>query len=198
MLKRFGILLLALMLPVQALAQASPRQTYIASVAAQATTGAILLSIEASATQGFRLVSWCVGITNATAAAGVTVTVQRRDTGASSGGTALTAEGTGTTVVSKMNPGHPNFPGIARLGGTPGTAAAVLDQQGFQVGELGAGAADHPGPAPICKSYGQDSGSPNPIVPAGVINGVSINVSAAGAGGLAFGSISAIVEMLQP
>src|SRR5262245_53012222 len=120
----FHALLIAALLPLPARAQSSAKQTYVASVSGQATTGAILLSIEAPAASGFRLVGWCVGTTSATAAAGVTVTVQRTTT-ASSGGTALTAEGTGTTVVSKLNPGHANFPGVARLGGTPGTAGAV-------------------------------------------------------------------------
>lgn len=168
---------------------ASSRPTYIASVSGQATTAAVVLSIESSAGTGFKLASWCVGITNATAAAGVTVTVQRRTT-ASSGGTALTAEGTGATSISKMDPADGNFGGIARLGGTPGTAGAVLDQHAFMVGELGAGTADGVGPTPFCQEYGT-RGDKMPTVLPGVGNGLTINMTAAGTGGLAFGTIRA-------
>lgn len=167
----------------------SIRPTYIASVGAQATTAAVTLSIEASAGTGYRLLGFCVASSNATAAAAITVTVQRRTT-ASSSGTALTNEGTGTTAVSKMDPADSDFGGIARLGGTPGTAGAVIDQYGFITGELGAGAADPPGPGIFCINYDNDSGKV-PVVAAGTTNGLSINVSSAGAGGLAAGSISA-------
>ena len=185
------------LLAVPASPQSAPRATYIATVGAQATTGAILLSIESSATQGFRLLGWCVSSSSATAAAAVNVTV-RRTTTASASGTQLTAEGTGSTAVSKMYPGHANFPGIARLGGTPGTDGATLDQVGFTVGEIAAGTADPHGPEPICKTYLNTAGIPVPEVVAGTANGISINVSSAGSGGLASGSITAIVELLQP
>ena len=168
-------------------------RTYIASVGAQATTAAILLSIEAPAGEGFRLAKVCVGVSAATAAAAVTVTV-RRTTSASSGGTALTAEGTGTTAVSKLFHNDINFAGVARLNGTPGTAGATLDQWGFSVGELGAGAADPPSIAPVCVSY--DTGRvAMPAIAAGTANGLSINISAPGAGGLASGAISAVIVM---
>lgn len=180
----------AIVIAVPVWPQAAPRVTYSASVSGQATTADVLLSIEAPAGSGFKLVGWCVGTTSATAAAGITVTV-RRTTTASSAGTALTAEGTGTTSVSKLDPGFANFGGVARLGGTPGTAGATLDQQGFMAGEIGAGTADHPGILPFCKTYGL-GGENYPTVVAGVTNGLSINLSAAGAGGLAFGSIAAL------
>jgi hypothetical protein len=167
----------------------SARPTYIASVSGQATTAAYLLSIESSASTGFRLTKICVGSSGATAAAAVTVTV-RRTTTASSGGTALTAEGTGTTAVSKMDSTDSNFGGTARLGGTPGTAGATLDQFAFTVPEIGAGAAD-PAHIPVfCTPYCL-AGEKCPTIPSGVANGLSINVSAAGAGGLAAGAISA-------
>lgn len=187
------ILLLALALALTSgdvLGQTSPRTTYIASVGGQATTAAITLSIEASATQGFKLVGWCVGSSAATAAAAVTVTIQRRTT-VSSSGTQLTNEGTGSTAISTLNPGHPVFPGIARLNGTPGSGGAVLDQVGFQVGVI----ASTPGPQPFCKTYFNATGIPMPEVLAGVANGLSINVSSAGSGGLAAGSIAAIVTV---
>jgi hypothetical protein len=169
-----------------------PPDTYAASVSGQATTAAILLSIEAPAATGFRLTGICLsGLSNATAAAAVTVTVQRRTT-ASSGGTALTAEGTGATVVSKFIPTSANFPGIARLNGTPGTAGAVLDQFGTQV----ATGLTSPNTDAICKTYGL-VGEAQPSVAPGVANGLSINVSAIGAGGLASGTVTAIIAMGQ-
>ena len=169
--------------------QYSYRPTYIASISGQATTAAIILSIESSATLGFKISRICVASTPATAAAAVTVTVQRRNTAASSGGTALTADGTGTTAISRLDLSDAAFGGIARQGGTPGTAGAVLDQWGWTVGELGAGVADPPSEAPICQTYGL-AGSKPLVAPIGVLNGISINVSAAGAGGLASGTIS--------
>lgn len=168
----------------------STRPTYKATVATQATTAAILLSIESSAGTGFKLVKLCFGTSPATANAAITVTV-RRTTTASSAGAALTAEGTGVTAISKMNPGDGNYGGIARLGGTPGTAGATLDQFAWTSGEVGAGAAD-PGSAPFCADYGEQGGI-TPTVAAGVTNGLSINISSHGAGGLAAGAISATI-----
>lgn len=167
--------------------------TYVASVGGQATTANIVLSIEPSATVGFKLIKYCVGMSNATAAAPVTVTVQRRTTAASSGGTALTNEGTGATAISKHDWSDANYPGVARLNGTPGTAGAVLDQEGFTVGEIAAGTAD-PASLPVfCQPF-NEMGLMKPIrIQAGVTNGVSITVTAPGAGGLASGSITAWV-----
>jgi hypothetical protein len=180
-----------LALAVQA-AALPPPDTYVASVSGQPTTAAILLTVEAPAAQGFRLVRWCVsGLSNATAAAAVTVTV-RRTTTASSGGTALTAEGTGTTAVSKYIPTSANFPGVARLNGTPGAAGAVFDQIGYTV----ATAFASPDAGLMCKEYGL-AGEAQPSVPPGVTNGISINVSAIGAGGLSSGTLTALIVMGQ-
>jgi hypothetical protein len=57
------------------------------------------------------------------------------------------------------------------------------------VGEVGAGTADVPSIPVYCRVYGHN-GDKLPTVLAGVTNGLSVNVSAAGAGGLASGSIS--------
>ena len=150
------------------------------------------MSIEASATDGFRLTNLCVTTSNATAAAVITVTVQRRTT-ASSGGTAASKEGTSQAqTVSRLFSGvsaADDFPGIVRNGGTPGTAGAILFQQSFAVGTLG-----NWSPPPVCFTFGQRDGQPL-TVPLGVANGVSINVSAAGTGGLASGGIAAVVQM---
>lgn len=170
---------------------ASTRVTYIATATGLATTALYNMSIESSAGTGFKLAGWCVGVSEATAAALVTVTVQRRTT-ASSAGTLATAEGTASPAVSKMDPGDGNFGGVVRITSTLGTAGAVLDGVGFTVGEIGAGAADPPSPPPFCKYYGK-VGEKMPTVAAGTTNGVSINVSAPGAGGLASGSITAII-----
>ena len=169
---------------------ASSRVTYIASTGAVATTAAYSLQVEASASLGFKVSQICVSISNATAAAAVNVVV-RRTTAASTGGTALTAEGTGTTAVSKMDPADGNFGGVARSGGTT-TNGATLDQFGFMVGELGAGTADSAGPSPYCKQYGPN-GEKLPTVASGTANGISIAVSAPGAGGLAMGAVSATI-----
>lgn len=166
---------------------ASARVTYIASVAGVATTALYNLTIEAGSSQGFKVSKICVGISNATAAAAVTVTVNRRST-ASSGGTVIANEATGNSV-SKMDPADASWAGIVRLTGTLGTIGPMLDQWSFMVGELGAGAADAPANPPFCQFYGLN-GEKLPTVVAGVTNGISVNVSAPGAGGLASGSIS--------
>lgn len=164
------------------------RATYIASSGALVTTALYNLSVESEASRGIKVMRVCVGITNATAAAGVTVTINRRST-ASSGGVQLTQEGTGADAVSKVDPADSNWSGVARRTGTLGTIGPTLDQWSFQVGELGAGAADPPGQPMHCKDYGRWGVKPLTVA-AGTANGISVNVSAPGAGGLAFGSIS--------
>lgn len=169
----------------------SSKPTYHVAASGQATTAAYMLSIESSSATGFLLTEVCVSTSAATAGAAVTVTIQRRTT-ASSGGTALTNEGTGVTTVSKHDFSDANYTGVARLGGTPGTAGAVVDQWSFVVPEVGT--VDATSPILPCRRYGENGGKPI-IVQNGTANGLSINVSAAGAGGLAGGSISA--EIIQ-
>jgi hypothetical protein len=210
MMQRPSLLSLALLLALAAPASAQPkatnytpvritpdgaafadsRTTYIAAVASQATTVGLVLSIEAFATTGFKLAKVCVSSSNATAAAAVSVFVERRTT-ASSGGVQLTAEGAGTAAISKMHPSAANYGGVVRHGGTPGTVGARLDAWSFAIGEIGAGTADPDSPV-ICKDYGLN-GEQLPTVAAGTANGLSITVTAAGAGGLASGSISATI-----
>lgn len=164
------------------------KATYIAQVAGQATTAAITLSIEAEVSRGFRMTQVCYSTGPATAAALVTVSVQRRTT-ASSAGTVVAAEAT-TNSVSKLNPADANWSGVVRLGGTPGAAGPMLFQTGQVVGEIGAGTADAPGPNPVCIPFGLFGLGQEPVVLAGVANGLSINITAAGVGGLAVGAIS--------
>jgi hypothetical protein len=173
---------------------ASARPTYTVSLSGQATTAAIVVSIEASAGTGFKLAGFCWDVSNATAAAAATISVQRRTT-VSTAGTACTNEGTtiggAGCAVTKMDPADASFGGIARNGGTPGTAGAVIDQIGHQVGIVATGAGGTP---PQCQFYGgAGSAWKMPTVQAGVTNGLTINLSAAGAGGLASGSISAYI-----
>lgn len=167
----------------------STRATYAISSSALVTTAAYNVSLEAEASRGFRLARFCVGVSPATAAAGVTIAINRRST-ASSGGTVATAEGTGADSVSKMDPNDANWAGVVRRTGTLGTIGPTLFQAGLVIGEIGAGAADAGGPNPFCYDFGQHGGK-LPVVQAGTSNGLSITVTAPGAGGLAFGSISA-------
>lgn len=167
----------------------STRSTIAVVANALTTTAAYNLSIEAGSSLGFKLAGWCIGASSATAAAAVVVTVQRRTT-ASSGGTACTAEGTSSCAMSKFDPADSNFSGVARVTGTPGSAGAVLDASGIQIGEIGAGTADAPGPAPICRFYGTQ-GDKMPTVSAGTANGISISVGSGGSGALAMGFITA-------
>jgi hypothetical protein len=169
----------------------STKATYGVSSSALVTTAAYTLSIMAGASNAFRLASLCVGITNATAAAGITVTLQKRST-ATTGGTALTNEGTGADSIAKFDAADGNFAGTAIRTGTLGTIGPMLGQWGFMVGELAAGTADVPGPAIWCYQYGL-AGTKLPTVAAGTANALVISVSSAGAGGLAFGSIYATI-----
>lgn len=167
---------------------ASDRATYICSASGLVTTAAYALSLESEVSRGFRIARVCVGTSAATAAALQTLTV-RRETAASSGGTVVTAEGTGTSGVSQMVPGTGNWGGICRITGTAGTAGALLDAWGWTVGELGAGAADPHSMNYTCKDYGEN-GTQMPTVASGTANGVDVRVTAAGAGGLASGAIA--------
>ena len=166
----------------------SSRATYTCSASGLATTATHALSLESEVSRGFKVTQICVSTSSATAAALQTVTV-RRETAASSGGTAITAEGTGTSAVSQHVPGTGNWGGVCRLTGTAGTAGALLDSFGWTVGELGAGAADPASQPAYCKRYGIE-GEQAPTVASGTANGIDVRVTAAGAGGLASGAIS--------
>lgn len=169
----------------------STRPTYIASIGALSCNAANGIAIESSAGTGFKLVSWCANVSAATAGAGINVVV-RRSTAVSSGGSTLTAEGTSTTSISKMDPGDSNFGGVARGGAlTPGTAGATLDQVGFNTGELGTGTETQPSYT-FCREYGK-AGEKMPTVSAGTTNGLSIMLTATGAGGLSTCAVSATI-----
>jgi len=161
--------------------------TYACVATGLTTTAVYSLQLDAEAARGFRVKKVCVGSSNATAAALQTVTIQRRTT-ASTGGTAATAEGTASPSMSKYDPGDGNWAGRCAVTPTLGTAGAVLDGWSLMLGELGAGTADGVGPSVYCRNYSEDE-EKSPIVAAGTTNGISVNVTAAGAGGLASGSI---------
>lgn len=170
---------------------ASTRPTYSVSMGAQATTAAMTLSIESAAGTGFKISNVCISTSSATAAAKVDIVIQRRTT-ASSGGVACTNEfttvaGTGC-AISKMDPADGNYGGIGRNAGTPGTAGAVLGQWGVVVPALASGYTQ-----PVCLDDFAGRGYKVITVAAGTGNGVTITVSAAGAGGLASGAITAYI-----
>lgn len=165
----------------------STRGTFNVITAANTAATAHALHIESSAGTGFKIVEWCVSVSNATAASSVSVIVNRRTT-ASSGGTALTNNGSGNTAITSFD-GASSYGGIARLDGTAGTLGATLDQQQFQIGIIATGAGTD---APFCKRYG-DSGEQLPTVLAGVTNGISISVPALGVGSLATSITATII-----
>lgn len=166
---------------------ASTRATYTCSATGLVTTALYSMQLAAEVSRGFRISRICVGTSNATASALQTITVSRRTT-ASSGGTVAGAEATTSPSVSQHVPGTGNWSGVCAVTPTLGTVGAMLDGWGQIVGEVGAGTADTP-TVVTCKDYG-DRGEQMPSVSAGVANGVSVSVTAAGAGGLASGSIS--------
>lgn len=166
----------------------STKASYTANIQGEATTAAITVSLEAPAAQSVRIVRICSASSTATAAAAVSVVVQRRTT-ASSAGTLVANEATGSDAVSKHDPADGSYGGIVRIGGTPGTVGAVLDAWSYTAGELGAGAADPPSGHPICKEYGERGTKPISVL-AGVTNGITVNVGSHGAGGLASGLIT--------
>lgn len=168
----------------------SARTTYTATVAGATTTAAWNLQVESSAGTGFKVARICVTYALGATAAGtiITTTVSRRTT-ASTGGTAVTNEGTSTTSISKHDPAAGSFGGLARgLAATLGTAGATLDQWQFPQTVI-AGTTGITPPAIICKDY-PTLGAQAIINAAGVTNGIAVNVSAGGAGSLAVGSIS--------
>lgn len=169
----------------------SPRPFYVASVSGATTTAAYNLQIESSASLGLKVYRVCVTYSLGATAAGtvITTTVSRRTT-ASSGGTALTNEGTGATAVSKTDFSQANFSGLARgLAATLGTAGATLDQWQFPQTVV-AGTTGITPISMVCREYGMSGGTQPIIVQAGTANGLAVNVSAGGAGSLAVGSIS--------
>jgi len=168
----------------------STRPTYAIVASGLTTSSAYNLGVEAGAT-GFKLLGWCVSLSNATAAAAVTVAVNRR-TAASTGGTLCVAEQSSSCSVSAYDPTDVAFDGIGRSTGTLGTIGALVDSVGFMIGELGAGAADPPGPAPFCRFYGMQ-GEKVPTIASGVANGISVTITSLGAGGLASGGITMYV-----
>ena len=152
-----------------------------------ATTALFNLTVEAGASVGYKLAGWCVTISNATAAAAVTVDVVRRSS-ASSGGTLCVVDTNTTCSISTIDPGNTGFQGIARTTSTLGAGQGVLDSVGFQIGETGAGTTDPPGFPVYCRYYGLQ-GEKMPTVAAGTANGISINVGSSGLGGRLAGDI---------
>lgn len=166
----------------------STQATYQCTATGLVTTAAYSMQLDAEVSRGFRVQKICVSSSAATAAALQTITVQRRTT-ASTGGTAATAEGTASPAVSKFDPDDANWSGRCAQTPTLGTAGPVLDGWGWTVPEIGAGAADPGSQFVYCKQYGDESEKAIRVV-AGTANGLSVNATAPGAGGLASGSIT--------
>jgi hypothetical protein len=171
----------------------SSRVTYIATVSGATTTATWNLACEAGTTVGFKISQFCVTLPGgATAAAGPLVWALRRSTAAGSGGTALAADGTGTTSVSRMDTVSGTFPGTCRgLASTLGTAGATIDQ-----GSWNESAGVNLATITFCKNYGMN-GDQLPTVPAGAANGIYITVAAAGAGSLAVGAATMVLVTEQ-
>jgi hypothetical protein len=174
--------------------QAQVEGTYRAVVGSQSAAAVRTLSIESPATHRLQILEICVNTSPATATATVNSLVARTTT-ASSGGTLFAPEGTSNFVVSKMDPSSADFPGVARLDGTPGTAGAVLDRWNIIVPEIGAGTADPGGLWPFCRPYYQIPGGM--LIPSGVTNGIQVQISAAGAGAFSGVSISVTFVTLK-
>jgi len=168
----------------------STRPTFAATVAGAVTTAAFNLIVESASLQGFRVSEICVSYAlGATAAGTIITTTVRRVTAASSAGTALTNNGTGTTAVTDLSGASVAYGGLARgLAATINGAGATIDQWQFPQTVVAATTGITP-PAVICRQYGSAVGGMPIIVQAGVTNGVAVNVSAGGAGSLAVGSI---------
>lgn len=169
----------------------SSRPTYVASVSGAVTTAAYNLQIESGATLGFKVTRICVSYSLGAAAAGTTITttVQRRTT-ASTLGTALTNEGTATTSISKLDPSAAVYSGLGRgLAATLGTAGAAIDQWSFPQ-TVNAGTTGVTPISIVCRDYGLSTTDQPIIVAAGAANGLSVNVSAGGAGSLSVGTIT--------
>lgn len=170
---------------------ATTRQTFNATIASAVTTAAYNLQVESASLQGFKVLEICVTYSLGATAAGtiITTTVSRRIT-ASSGGTVLTNNGTGAQAITDLSGNAVAYGGLARgMAATLGTVGATLDQWQFPQTVV-AGTTGITQPAVICRQYGTAQGGGMAItVPAGVTNGVSVLVSAGGAGSLAVGSI---------
>jgi hypothetical protein len=171
----------------------STRQTFVATISGATTTAAYNLQVESAAGQGFKVIEICVGYSQGATAAGtiVTTTVSRRTT-ASSGGTSLTNNGTGTTSVSDLSGASVAYGGLAKgMAATLGTVGATMDQWAFRQSVLGATTGiEGVGDVGICRQYGSAQGGGQAIiVPSGVTNGLSVQVSAGGAGSVAIGWI---------
>ena len=168
----------------------SARATYTATASALTTTAVYSMQIESAADVGFKLMKLCVTYSLGATAAGtvITTTVNRRTT-AGSGGTTLTNEATATPSISKHDYAGANYTGTVRLTPTLGTIGALLDSWSFPQTVV-AGTTGITPISMVCRDYDIESREPI-TVQAGTGNGLSIAVSAGGAGSLAVGGITA-------
>lgn len=170
---------------------ASTRPTFIASISGGVTTAAYNLQVDAPAATGIKILDVCVSYAlGATAAGTIITTTVRRTTATGSGGTTLVNNGTGVATIADLSGAAVAYGGVGRgLASTLGTAGATIDQWQFPQTVI----AGTTGITPLtihCRVFGTANGGGMAIVvPAGTSNGVSVLVSAGGAGSLAVGSI---------
>jgi hypothetical protein len=147
--------------------------TYILTTTNAAITaaGSDVLSLEAGASQGFKITKLCVYPGSATAAAIVQWQLIRTTT-ASSGGTVIAAEVTsGNNSLSKADPADANWSGVARAPtATEGTSGAILDNGMAHVAITATPPTTF---AYFCREYGLMDGK-GPIVVPGTTNGVKL------------------------
>lgn len=164
----------------------SGRPTYVASIANIGGGSNRVVTVHAEANLGIKVIRVCFGSVSPTAGVATHAILQRR-TAAGSGGTLATdSAALGALSIARLNTASPVFGGVVRLDGTPGTAGTIVDQWSALTPST---------PAtigwPYCHDYGQN-GEQVPTVPAGVANGISLEVTAAGAGGLINESIKIV------
>jgi hypothetical protein len=166
----------------------SDRATYFATVSGATTTAAWGVTCESGASLGFKVSQYCVTVpAGATAAGGPYVVTLRKTTAASSGGTALTDNGTGATAITRADAASNAFPGVCRGLAQTTTNGATIDQWSFMVN-----AGVNLQPVTYCRTFGMN-GDQLPTAATGTGSGIAVSVAAAGAGALAVGAASMIL-----
>lgn len=156
----------------------SDRASYEVSVANQAvTTTDSIVNLHAGATIGFRVTKICVqpGETTVFGNAGFRLWQLIRRTSAPTAGVTIGTETTtGNNGLAKMDPADANWSGTAMIGGTEGTAGAILDS-GVAYVRLASNTATQASVPDVfqCHQFGT-GGDKEPIVAAGTANGVSL------------------------
>ncbi len=140
--------------------------------ASSTPAAASLCEIEAGPSLRVRVRRLCFASGTAATGAAATITIQR--TTAAGAATALTYAASGGITIA--DPADPAFSGIIRGAGTAGTAGQTIDVRASPVVTTTLTA--H---LPVTQCVNYDDGLfKSPIIPPGVTNGISVNLSAAG------------------